>query len=673
MMNDLQRENAKRTLMEEMLRSNAEMLRTISDSALDAIIMMDAGGRIAHWNPAAERMFGYSHSEAMGRGVHDILVPPQYREAAERGVAHFVASGQGNAIGKTLELEALRKDGTQFPVEIAINGIQIDGQWRAVAIVRDTTYRRRTEEALRESEIMYRTIFDSSRDAVMTLTPEEGFFSGNAATVELFGCQDEAEFTSCGPADHSPERQPDNTLSTVKAQKMMAIAMKEGSHFFEWTHKRRDGSEFPATVLLTRVDLGYRTFLQATVRDITEQKKAEAALKKMHEELRHSQKMEAIGELAGGTAHEFNNLLQAIGGYTRFAMQGLSPEDQRCHDLEQVLKAHDRAATLTKQLLGFGRRQVLRQEAVCPNKVVAELADMLRPLIGEDIELEVFLDEDMGTIQADPGVLQQMLLNLCLNARDAMPGGGCLTVRTANVLLDGAYCKVHPDSTPGKYVQLSVSDTGCGMSAEARERIFEPFFTTKEVGEGTGLGLAMVYGAVQQHHGTICVYSEPGDGTTFKIRLPVEEDPAMDFSATLAEPPAAVEGGRETILVADDEPMIRQLALRILKKAGYATLTAADGEEAVRVFEENADNVSLLLLDVMMPRMKGHDTYHRIKTIRPDIQAIFCTGYDPESNQAGSIRDDGLVMIEKPFDPNHLLKTVRQVLDANIEEEVLAI
>jgi len=642
-------------------KRSEEELRKLSlavEQSPATVVITDPQGTIEYVNPKFTETTGYTAEEAIGENPRVLksgeTPPEQYRQLWQTITAGHVWRGEFHN----------RKKNRQLYWEAAsispIIGPKGDIT-HFVAVKEDITEQKRTEAALRASETKYKTLFDSSHDAIMTLTPDEGFLSGNLATVELFGCLDEAEFTSCGPADLSPEYQPDGTLSTIKAQQMMAIAMEEGSHFFEWTHKRLDGSEFFATVLLTRVEIEGRAFLQATVRDVSQQKHAEEALRRKDEELRESQKMEAIGGLAGGIAHEFNNLLQAISGYTHYALEGLLPHERRHQDLRQVLKATDRAAALTRQLLGFSRHQTLDPQNVAPNRVVRDLQDMVRPIIGEHIELEVRLDPAVDAVYADVGQLHQVLLNFCLNARDAMPSGGRLTVTTQNVVADRALCAAYPDLTAGPHVLLAVSDTGYGMSSEVQERIFEPFFTTKEVGEGTGLGLATVYGIVQQHGGTIQVESEPGRGSTFKVFLPAVE--AM-VDAERACEPKPVSAGTETILVAEDEPMVRDIAVRILQEAGYSILAAADGEEALRLFEANRDTIALVLLDVVMPKRGGHDVYREIKAAGPETKVVFCTGYDPETAGSQFIAEESLRLIQKPFRPEILLRTVREVLDA---------
>lgn len=385
-----------------------------------------------------------------------------------------------------------------------------------------------------------------------------------------------------------------------------------------------------------------------------------AALAEKDEQLRQKQKLEAIGALAGGVAHEFNNLLQGIRGYSQFAMDELDPEAQPHKDLRQAMTAVDRAATLTRQLLDFSRRKTFNKTAVDVNDMVEAVIKMIQPAIGERVETRVDLADDVGSVVADPAMLQQALMNLCINARDAMPTGGKLIIRTDTVTISDTYADMHPDVRPGSYARIILTDTGCGMSADVKQRIFEPFFTTKEIGKGTGLGLAMVYGVVTEHEGAVHVYSELGKGTTFRIYLPLE-------GAMYACPEVPTEGprgGTETILVAEDEPLVRDTAVRILQQAGYVTLEAENGEEAVRLFEENEETVSLAVLDLVMPIMNGRDAYARMKQVKPSIEAVFCTGYDPLAGQVAAGACEETEVIEKPFHPEALLHAVREALDA---------
>ena len=395
--------------------------------------------------------------------------------------------------------------------------------------------------------------------------------------------------------------------------------------------------------------------------EIAYRKETEEAFHKKDEELRQALKLEAVGRLAGGIAHEFNNLLQAIGGYARMAMGSISPEETSHQDLQQILKATERAARLTRQLLDFSRHQRPDRKPVDPNEVVNNVRDMVHPIIGERVTLEAVLDDSVDLVCADAGQLAQVLVNLCLNARDAMPSGGQLTIETRNVRVDEDDQWTYGGLEPGRYVLLTVADTGCGMSAEVKERAFDPFFTTKEIGEGTGLGLATVYGIVQQHDGMILVDSTPGKGTSFRILVPATKE---ELPAVQHEPAKTMSWeGTETILLAEDESLVRDIAERILQSAGYSTITARNGEEAVQLFQENREAISLVLLDAMMPKLNGHEVYQRIRKDDRETPIIFCSGYDPETARSELVTEESLRMIQKPFEPGDLLSAVREVLD----------
>ena len=370
--------------------------------------------------------------------------------------------------------------------------------------------------------------------------------------------------------------------------------------------------------------------------------------------------MEAVGQLAGGIAHDFNNLLQAILGYGDMAMEEAGADSAAGASVKEMLKAGDRARMLVSQLLGFSRRQVLDMRDLDLNEAIGDMLKMVRRTIGEHIDVNFHTGHRLGIVHADPGQVGQILMNLCVNARDAMPGGGTLTIETENVRVDEAYLESHPYAQPGRFVLLSVTDTGCGMDEETRGKVFEPFFTTKDVGQGTGLGLATVYGLVKQHKGCVHIYSEVGKGTAFKVYLPVVE---RSVQAVGNKVKGTTPGGTETILLAEDDEMVRSLTRAILERAGYTVLPAGDGEEALAVFEQHRDEIDLLLLDVMMPKLGGRATYDRIREKCPGVRALFASGYSMNAVHTDFVLDEGLALIQKPAQRDDLLRKVREVLE----------
>ncbi len=388
--------------------------------------------------------------------------------------------------------------------------------------------------------------------------------------------------------------------------------------------------------------------------------RAEQDREHMQQQLLQAQKMEAVGQLAGGVAHDFNNILQAVMGYAHILIDTAKEAGQPCEELDEIYRGAERAAGLTRQLLAFSRRQVIRPAAIDLNQLMDNLLNMLARVIGEHIRLVWLPGNKLGTIQGDAGMMEQVLMNLCLNARDAMEHGGVLTIETQNVRIESEYCSTHAWARPGRYVLLSVTDTGCGMDSTTLGHVFEPFFTTKEEGKGTGLGLSMVYGIVKQHDGMISAYSEPGKGTTFKIYLPTCEQNA-EVVGPMIEGIAG--GGSETILLAEDDDGVRKLAKMVLERAGYTVLTAEDGEEAVAVFEEHASDIALVILDVVMPRLGGHKALERIRALRPEAAAIFSSGYSENAVHTNFVLHEGLTLIQKPYAPDALLRAVRGALD----------
>jgi PAS domain S-box-containing protein len=429
-----------------------------------------------------------------------------------------------------------------------------------------------------------------------------------------------------------------------------------------WRHLKKDGTIIEVEITSHLLVFDDRRAELILAHDITERNRLEAALLESEEQLRQSQKLEAIGQLAGGVAHDFNNLLTAINGYSALALRRLGEEHPIASYLEEIKKAGDRAANLTRQLLAFGRKQLLQPLSLNLNDVVKDMSKMLRRLIGENIDFVAKLSPDLKQIKADPGQVEQVLVNLVVNARDAMPSGGTLTIETANAQLDGAYASKHIGVNPGRYIMLAVSDTGIGMDQGTQLRIFEPFFTTKEKGKGTGLGLSTVYGIVRQSGGNVWVYSEPQHGTSFKIYLP-----QIDAGVGGDGAPAAlsiIKRGSETVLLVEDEDMVRNLATELLKENGYTVLEASGGEEAIRLCRNHKEPIHLLITDVVMPKMSGKDVARRLQMVHPESRVLFMSGYTDEAIVHHGIVDSHIAFIQKPFSETALMQKIRDVLDA---------
>lgn len=507
------------------------------------------------------------------------------------------------------------------------------------------------EETLRSGEERFSSLVQSASDAIISADSRGMIISWNRGAEKVFGYAEE-EAVDKPLTILMPERYREAHQKGLERMYSTGESHVDGKTI-EVHGLRKDGSEFPLELSLSRWKAREETFCTAIVRDITDRKRLE-------DQLRHAQKMEAIGQLAGGVAHDFNNILNAILGFGSLIKDKMKEDDPNLPYLEEVLAAGERAVHLTQSLLAFSRKQALDIKPVNVNNVVAGVKNMLSRIIGEDIEFRTALSDRELTVMADYGQIVQVLMNLATNARDAMPDGGLLTIMTGHVDLDKEFVKAHGYGNAGEYALMSVTDTGKGMDEATRERIFEPFFTTKEMGRGTGLGLAIVYGILKQHNGYINVYSESGKGTTFKTYLPLIKEEAEDKERTVLSLP---EGGTETILMAEDDEAMRRLMKDVLEYSGYSVIVAVDGEDAVNRFIEHKDKIQLIILDVIMPRKSGREAYEAIKGIRPDIKAVFMSGYTDDIMQKKGMLDKDVDLILKPVSPNELLRKVREVLD----------
>jgi two-component system cell cycle sensor histidine kinase/response regulator CckA len=521
---------------------------------------------------------------------------------------------------------------------------QITGSVLARAI-RYAIERKRGAEALREREHMYRALLEQAADGIFIADPDGNYLMVNPRSCEMLGYS-QAELLQRNLTDIIPAEE-------LARAPLRLDELREGKTLITERRLRcKDGTLLPVEISAKMLADGR---LQGIVRDSTERKRLEA-------QLLHTQKMESIGQLAGGIAHDFNNMLSAIIGFLDSAQEQL-PTDTPAHDdLAAAAGAAWRAAGLTRQLLAFARKQIVDPRVLNLNSVILDLGSMLRRLLGEDIELRTVLASDLGQVKVDPGQMEQVLVNLSVNARDAMPQGGILTIETANTLLDSDYVRQHVGVTAGAYVMLAMSDTGCGMDVAVQQHIFEPFFTTKEHGKGTGLGLATCYGIVKQHGGNIWVYSEVGHGTTFKIYLPRVEEPP---DAVLRDTTHAAPEGSETVLLVEDEPVVRGLASRMLREQGYTVLEATNGEEAVHVAQACAGaTIALLVTDVVMPRMSGKALAEQLISWYPQIKVLFISGYATDAITHHGQLDAGTNFLSKPFARTTFACKVREVLDS---------
>ncbi len=759
------------------LVAEQEHVRSILESALDAVIAIDAEGRVIEWNRQAERIFGWKRSEILGQPLSSAVVPPRYREQYERGLRVYLETGRGEVLNRRVEFSALRRDGSEFPVELSVVAVRsgdetiftafvrdISGQledkkrleqslsllqatlestadgilvvdnqgkivsynrkfldlWRIPDVViaardddlalsyvldqlkdpqqflakvrelyadpeaesfdildfkdgrvferysqphclgghtvgrvwsfRDVTHRREMTEALRRSEESYRQLFERATYGIYRSTVDGRLVTVNPALVRMLGYDSPEELLAI---DMVRDLYLDPGERRRLIEHYRSAKVIEG---VEVTWKRKDKT--PVVVRLSgtalRDESGEVTGFEMIVEDVTERRNLE-------EQLRQSQKMESVGQFVGGIAHDFNNLLTVILANAEMLARNLPPEAEDLKaDLEELRGAAQRGASMVKKLLAFSRRDELRFSPVNLAQLASDLTGVLRRLVPENIELRFLGGDCEACVIADRGAIEQILVNLVTNARDAMPEGGILTIETAETYLDEEFQSTHGWGEAGPYVLLSISDTGIGMDEKTRERAFEPFFTTKPPGVGTGLGLAMTYGLVKHHRGFVEILSELGAGTTVRIYLPkVTEQVVPQPEVSLV----SEAGGSETILLVEDDPAVRRAAVKALEKQGYTVIVASDGAEALDLFDRHADRVDLILSDVVMPRIGGRSLYEALKKKDRMPRFIFTSGYTAdEIKERGSLPQE-IPFLAKPWTVTDLVRTVREVLD----------
>jgi two-component system cell cycle sensor histidine kinase/response regulator CckA len=637
----------KRKRAEAALRETEEKYQILVEHANDAIAIVQHG-RTVYRNPAYTQLIGYTVEETLGGSFLDLVVP----EDRDRIWEYYHKRLQGEVVPAQFEMGLLTRDGRRVSMEVKPCVIEYQGQSASMVVMRDITERKRTEEALRESEERFRKLSEAANEGIVI--HEQGrILEANHAMAEMYGYE-LPELIGRHALEFTAPESRDLVLHNIRSGYERS---------YEAVGLRKDGTTFPGEVQGKAIPYGGRLVRVTIIHDLTERKRLE-------EELRQAHKMEAVGRLAGGIAHDFNNLLTVIRGYSELLLDRLDPGDPAHQQTEAIITAANHAAALTRQLLTFSRRQVLEPQVLDLNAVVAAMGRILRRLIGEDIELVTGLDPALGRVNADPGQLEQVLLNLAVNARDAMPQGGRLTLETANVELDEADARWHAGVASGRYVRLAVRDTGIGIDADTASHLFEPFFTTKEPGQGTGLGLATVYGIVTQSGGHIGVDSTPGRGTTFTIYLPRfgEGVEAVEPTAPAAKP----RKGSETVLLVEDEAGVREVVQEILRSTGYIVLAASDGNEALRISIQHEGPIHLLLTDVVMPGLSGPALVSRLASRRPKIRVMYMSGYTEDTIVQHGLPNPGRVFLQKPFTPELLTRKVRELLETDLPDQPIS-
>jgi len=637
---------------QQMLIDGESHFRELFENAPTAYQSLDEQGILLEVNAAWLNLLGYEREEVIGKPVANFLEPSQIVLMQDR-FPKFKASGRLRGA----EFVFNRHDGKL--VTVTVDGriqTDADGAFQQThCVLHDITDRKQSEVALRNSEQRLLLALDSSQLGTFEWDIRKGTMKWDQRHAELFGVSLDGfgetyeELINCLHPDDRANAEAviarARKSRTMESLEFRVIWPDESIHWIQWSGRFYYDPQTGAPLYAAGVAL-----------DTDDRRELE-------EQLRQAQKMEAVGQLAGGVAHDFNNLLQVINGYSELALADLDDDHPATKCVTEVGGAGKRAATLVTQLLAFSRRQVIDPEDMNLNKVIESLLQFLQRTLGDHITIEFMPGHQLGTVNADRGQLEQVLMNLCINARDAMIDGGTLTIETENVHFDKEYCQTHAWASPGRYMLLSITDTGSGMDRATLERIWEPFFTTKEPGKGTGLGLSTVYGIVRQHDGLIHVYSELQRGTTFKVYLPLVERPAASVGSKVQ---ISLEGGTETILVGEDSETVRELIATILTRAGYNVITADDGVEALRIGLEKGHEIDLVLLDVVMPGLGGREVHDQLKAPFPDLGFLFASGYSLNGVHTNFVLDEGFELIQKPFDAKDLLIKVRRALDGDV-------
>jgi PAS domain S-box-containing protein len=635
--------------MRHRLAEREELFRLISENAADMIAVVDMEGRRIFNSDAYQKILGYSAEELKNSSSMDQIHPDDLERVKE-------AAGEARrtGIGKNLEYRIRHKDGTWRVLEStsSVIGSASGVPEKLVIVNRDITERKRASEALRLSEISFRSVIENAPYGIYRAQASGKLLLVNPALQKMLGYETQEELLQVNLASEVYL----NPLEHQKVNELFANQKEFADVDVEW--KRKDGKPIRArcTGWLVKGASEGAGYFEVFAEDVTEKLLLER-------QLRMAQKMEAVGRLSGGIAHDFNNLLGVIIGYSQVLKRTLPAGTAFLEHAEEIEKAGQRAAALTRQLLAFSRQQVLAPAVLDLNALISEMEKLLPRLIGEDIEIVMALDPAVGRVKADHGQIEQVVMNLAVNARDAMPHGGKVVIATANAMLDEAYTRQHPGSKAGDFVMLSVTDTGTGIDSETLAHIFEPFFTTKERGKGTGLGLATVYGIVKQSDGYVWVSSAPGKGTSFEVYLPRIEEPVTVIEP--AVPTVETFQGAETVLLVEDADALRKLTHMLLEQHGYRVLAAANGAEALLKTQEKPERINLLLTDVIMPGLNGRALAERLGSLQPGLKVLYMSGYTDDAIVNHGVLESGTYLLHKPFSEESLIRKVREVLDAD--------
>ncbi|MGE3808950.1 MAG: PAS domain S-box protein [Gemmataceae bacterium] len=626
------------------LRDIAARYRSILDTANEGIWILDRNLQISYVNRRMAEMLGHHAHEMIGRTPYDFM------HEADRRDAEQYLERRRRGISEQVDFRYQKKDGsTLWAIVCSTPTFDDDGHFDGVlAMLTDITERKLTEQKLWASNQTLQAVIKACPLAINIIDPLGNVILWNDASARIFGWS-EAEVVG-RPLPTVPGDRIDEFRAIIAG-----VLAGENCAALEVRRQHKDGALLDIQLWTTPLhDAGGKIMgILAILADITEQNR-------LQREFLHAQKMEAVGRLAGGVAHDFNNLLTVISGYSELLLASLPGADPLRDIIVDMQKAEDRAIGLTRQLLTFSRKQVFEPKVVDLNAIVANMDKMLRRLIGEDIQLITEWNPEIGRVKVDPGQIEQIILNLAVNARDAMPHGGKLTLSTDNVELDAEFAARHR-VRPGPFTRLAIADTGCGMDADTLLHIYEPFFTTKEAGKGTGLGLATIYGIVQQTGGLIQVTSQPEAGTQFEVYFPRVEAPANQETVHVTAPPAV--RGREVVLLVEDEDVLRDFVRKALERAGFQVLEASHGLDALRLVEQDKKPIDILLSDVILPHMNGPEVYQRLQVELPALKVLYMTGYMSDVIEPLGIRDGDSLVLHKPFLTTDLLKKVREVLD----------